>query len=477
MKRVPTLSAITLTALLLAPPPTLYGADSPTAAAKRPEKPHPPIILIVADDMGYGDLSCYGNSTPTPHIDSLARDGVRFTRFYANAPECTPTRTALFTGRYQQRVGGMECALGTGNVGRYDDAIRLRETHDLGLPAGENTLVAGLKKAGYRTVLSGKWHLGYEPTFSPVAHGFDYAFGPIGGGVDYFHHTEWDGSPALFENGQAVKRDGYMTDLITEVAVQAIQRADHQPLFLYAAYTAPHAPIQGPGDFQPQALREPVWNDGTPQKYAAMIRSLDHGVGRILQAIADRGWKDDALVIFMSDNGGTKLARNEPFSGTKGTLYEGGIRVPCIVRWPDRLPRSVVTEQAALTLDFTRSILRIADVPPGPNRILDGVDILQLLEHQSPLQPRTLFWRYRRADTTWRAVIDGHLKLIHRQEGSNLQEEMFDLAVDPQEKRNLASHSPEARQRLDALLAQWQEDIKSSRPEKPRTLPTAGNSE
>jgi N-acetylgalactosamine-6-sulfatase len=153
-----------------------------------------PIVLIVADDLGYGDLSCYGGSTPTPHIDSIARDGVKFTRFYANAPECSPTRTALMTGRYPQRVGGLECAIGTGNVGRYDDAIRLRESNDLGLPVSENTLVRGMNSAGYTTVVSGKWHLGYEDKFLPLKHGFDRSFGPNAGGVDYFHHTEWDGS-------------------------------------------------------------------------------------------------------------------------------------------------------------------------------------------------------------------------------------------------------------------------------------------
>jgi arylsulfatase A len=440
---------------------TLLGASVASAiAAVRP----PPIVLIVADDLAYADLSCYGGKTPTPHIDSLARDGVKFTRFYANAPECTPSRTALLTGRYPQRVGGMECALGTGNVGRYDDAIRLRERGELGLPVAENTLVAGLKRAGYRTVASGKWHLGYEPKFSPVAHGFDESFGPNAGGVDYFHHTEWDGVPALFENGQPVKREGYMTDLITEFAVRAIERHDEtRPLFVYLPYTAPHTPYQAPGDKKPAPLLEPAWNDGSPGTYAAMLRSLDAGVGRVLEALRRRGREDDALVIFMSDNGGTKLGDAGPYSGTKATLYEGGLRVPCLVRWPGRLPAGVTTSQAAITMDFTRSMLRVSGVKQDASRPLDGIDIVEHVARGKPDWPRTLFWRYRRGELTWRSVLDGDLKLVHRQEGAVLKREMFNLEADPAERSDLLAARPNDAARLEAALQTWQDEVKPAR--------------
>ena len=429
-------------------------------AAVRP----PPIVLIVADDMAYADLSCYEGATPTPQIDSLARDGVKFTRFYASAPECSPSRTALLTGRYPQRVGGMECAIGTGNVGRYDDAIRLRERGELGLPVAENSLVAGLKAAGYRTVVSGKWHLGYESKFSPVAHGFDESFGPNAGGVDYFHHTEWDGAPALFENGRPVKREGYMTDLITEFAVRAIERTDlSKPLFVYLPYTAPHTPYQGPRDRPAAPVLEPRWNEGSRETYAAMLRSLDAGVGRVLAALDRRGLRDDALVIFISDNGGTKLAHPGPFSGTKATLYEGGLRVPCLVRWPGRLPANQTTAQTAITMDFTRSLLRVAGGPAAPQPSLDGIDILDHVARGKPDYPRTLFWRYRRGDLTWRSVLDGDLKLIHRQEGAALQRELFDLAADEAEKKNLITERPRDLTRLEALLQAWQDDVKPAR--------------
>ncbi len=423
----------------------------------------PSIVLILADDLAYADLSSYGGSIPTPHIDSLARDGVRFTRFYASAPECSPSRTALLTGRYPQRVGGMECAIGTGNVGRYDDAVRLRAQNDLGLPVAENSLVAGLKQAGFRTVVSGKWHLGYEPKFSPVAHGFDASFGPNAGGVDYFHHTEWDGVPALFENGQPVKRDGYLTDLITDFGVRAIEQRDAaRPLFLYLPYTAPHTPYQGPGDRRPVPLLEPDWNKGNRETYAAMMRSLDDGVGRILAALDRSGRRDNTLVIFTSDNGGTALAQPGPFSGTKGTLYEGGIRVPCLVRWPGQLPAGVTSTQTAITMDLTRSILRIAGAVTAESRF-DGMDVLDHVVQRRTDVPRQLYWRYRRGDQTWRAALDGDLKLIHRQEGADFKRQLFDLRADPAEKNDLLTARPADAARLESALQAWQVEVKPVR--------------
>jgi arylsulfatase A-like enzyme len=220
-------------------------------------KQRPNIVLIMADDLGYGDVGCYGcKDIRTPAIDGLAAEGVRFTAFYSNAPECTPTRTALLTGRYQQRVGGLECALGIGNVGRYDDAIRLRKTNDMGLPVEETSIARMLKDAGYATAISGKWHLGYEPKFFPLRHGFDSWFGPVGGAVDYFHHVENTGQLALYENDKPVQREGYLTDLITDEAVSFIQRSRSKPFFLYVAYTAPHTPYQGPDDKRPEPVPE-----------------------------------------------------------------------------------------------------------------------------------------------------------------------------------------------------------------------------
>jgi N-acetylgalactosamine-6-sulfatase len=222
----------------------LIALPFPPAAAAPDATAKPNILFILADDLGHGDLHCYGREdVRTPVLDRLACDGVRLTQCYSNGPECSPTRAAFLTGRYQQRVGGLECAIGTGNVGRYDDAIRLRETHDLGLPVEETSLPRMLRDAGYATALCGKWHLGYEPKFAPNKHGFDHAFYSIGGGMDYFHHVETDGTPALYLNGEPVKREGYFTDLATDDAIRFIERADKKPFFLYLAYTAPHSQI------------------------------------------------------------------------------------------------------------------------------------------------------------------------------------------------------------------------------------------
>ena len=425
---------------------------------------NPNIVLIMADDLGYGDLGCYGcTDIRTPAIDGLAAEGIRFTTFYANAPECTPTRTALLTGRYQHRVGGLECALGIGNVGRYDDAVRLRRTNDLGLPAEETSIARMLKDAGYATAICGKWHLGYEPKFFPLKHGFDYWFGPVGGAVDYFHHCEYTGQPALYLNDRPIEREGYLTDLITDEAVKFIQRRQNMPFFLYVAYTAPHTPYQGPDDKKPEPVPEADYNKGSRTTYAAMVERMDEGIGKILRTLEDDKVADNTLVIFMSDNGANKTGRNLPFSGYKGNLFEGGIRVPCIVKWPGVLAEGMVSNQPCITMDFSRSIVRAARARPPRNRSFDGIDILRAAETNQPVQKRTLFWRARRADQTRKAVRDGSLKYICLQEGNDVNEYLFDLERDPAEKDNLFNKQKEDVRKLRTLLENWEEKVKHKR--------------
>jgi len=427
-------------------------------------KPRPNIVLIMADDLGYGDVGCYGcRDIKTPAIDGLAADGVRFTTFYSNAPECTPTRTALLTGRYQHRVGGLECALGIGNVGRYDDAIRLRRTNDMGLPVEETSIARMLKDAGYSTAISGKWHLGYEPKFFPLRHGFDSSFGPVGGSADYFHHIEYTGEPVLYENDKLVKREGYMTDLITDEAVGFIQRKASKPFFLYVAYTAPHTPYQGPDDKKPEPVAEADYNKGSRETYAAMVERMDQGIGRILKGLDDAGLADNTLVIFMSDNGANKTGDNSPFSGYKGNLFEGGIRVPCIVKWPGVLARGAVSDQPCITMDFSRSIVGAAGAKPPAGRAFDGMDILRAAAANLPVQKRTLFWRARRALRTRKAVRDGSLKYICLHDGDDVKEYLFDLERDPVEKNNLLNEQPENVLRLKKLLQNWEQQVKHER--------------
>ncbi|MBI2948073.1 MAG: sulfatase-like hydrolase/transferase [Verrucomicrobia bacterium] len=429
-----------------------------TAAVARPN-----IVFILADDLGYGDIGCYGNKDiRTPDLDKLATQGVRFSQFYSNGPECTPTRTAFLTGRYQQRVGGMECALGVGNVGRYDDAIRLREKNEMGLPASEVTISRLLKDAGYATAIIGKWHLGYEPKFFPKEHGFDYWFGVIGGNADYFRHTEQDGLNALYLNGQPVKREGYMTDLITEEAVKYVERAKGNPFFLYVAYTAPHAPIQGPNDRREQALTGSERNQGDKRTYHTMIERMDDGIGRILHALEANGRAQNSLVVFTSDNGGTKLARNEPLRGTKGTTFEGGIRVPCLVRWPGVLPAGVTTDLVGITMDLTASFARVGGARLPEGRTFDGVDILSEVSGKGG-PTRTLFWRGRRGENTWKAVREGPLKYVMEIKGDQRQEYFFDVQSDSAEKMNLLSARPDDLTRLKTLLADWEVAVRPRR--------------
>lgn len=427
-------------------------------------KRQPNIVLIMADDLGYGDVGCYGCSDiRTPAIDSLAADGVRFTAFYSNAPECTPTRTALLTGRYQQRVGGLECALGVGNVGRYDDAIRLRRTNDMGLPVEETSIARMLKNAGYATAISGKWHLGYEPKFFPLRQGFDSWFGPVGGATDYFHHIEYTGRPALYENDKPVEREGYLTDLITDEAVKTIKRKRSKPFFLYVAYTAPHTPYQGPGDKKPEPVSQENYNKGSRETFVAMVERMDQDIGRILKTLDDAGIADNTLVIFMSDNGANRTGNNSPFSGFKGNLFEGGIRVPCIAKWPGVLARGTVSDQPCMTMDFSCSIVRAAGAKPPAGRAFDGMDILQAVAMHSPVQKRTLFWRARRGDWTRKAVRAGSLKYINLQNGDNVKEYLFDLERDPAEKNNLFNEQEENVLRLKKLLYNWEQEVRPKR--------------
>jgi arylsulfatase A-like enzyme len=419
-----------------------------SAPRQSPEGP-PNIILILADDLGWGDLG-----PRTPVLNGLAAQGVRFTRFYSNGAECTPTRTALLTGRYPQRPGGLECAIGNGNVGRYDDAIRLRERNDLGLPPSESALARLLRSAGYETAIVGKWHLGYETKFFPEHHGFDSWFGPLGGGVDYFHHTEPDGTLMLYQDGRPVRRDGYLTDLLADEAIAFLRRPRRRPYFLYLPFTAPHLPGQGPGDRRDRPLTAAEWNKSTDATYAAMMERLDRRIGDVLAAVdASR-----TIVIFTSDNGATSVGSNGALAGKKGTLYEGGIRVPCIARWPGVLPAGGTSDRVSLTMDLTASLVRAAGA--RPDRPFDGREMLSDLEPE----PRTVFWRHRRGTETWRAAREGDLKYLTRSSGGRIVEEkLFDLAADPGETSDLLGARGEDARRLGALLNAWETDVKPAR--------------
>lgn len=438
------------------------------------DQKQPNIVLIVADDMGYGDLGCYGvRDIKTPQIDQLAREGVRLTNFYANGPECTPTRTALLTGRYQQRVGGLECAIGAGNIGRYDEAMWLWNKKELGLPVEEATLLRSLKNAGYKMAMLGKWHLGYEKKFRPDQHGFDYSFGNIGYGGDYFYHIEQDEinlpdfsvAHNLAENGKEVFYDGqYMTDLISKKAVEWLEHLDGKtPFFLYLPYTSPHSPFQGPGDDLGRPIRGNEWTHSSREKYIEMVESLDTGVGKILDYLSDNKLDKETVVMFFSDNGGAREANNGIFSGQKGQVYEGGIHVPCIIRWPGRIDPNSVSEQSSISFDLSRSIINLSGINTDDIH-LDGYDIVNHLAMEKNDIERTLFWRKKRGELVHKAINDGEFKyLVVMNNDSVTDEKLFKLEDDPSELNSLLFTNPDKINELKEKLKKWEQDVEAPR--------------
>lgn len=422
----------------------------------------PNIVLILADDMGYGDLGCYGHPrAKTPVIDRLAKEGVRFTQHYSNGTECSPTRTALLTGRYPQRAGGLECAIGTGNVGRYDDAIALAAQRQLGLPAKQVVLPGALKRTGYVSGVFGKWHLGYEPRFNPMEHGWDEFFGYLGGNVHYFNHRETSELHVLFRGRLPVHSEGYMTHLITESSIDFIARHKEKPFFLFVSHESPHFPFQGPKDAAKKITKE-NWMTPDADTYVAMLEDLDSEVGRVLDALKQHKLERNTLVIFVSDNGGfAPAAHMGPLRGAKSSTLEGGIRVPLIMRWPGKLPAGKTSKQVCATFDLTRSILNLAQAKV-PAAQLDGLDIVQHSADRQPDFSRTLFWRGKRGKRTWAAVREGNLKYVRKTEGQN-EGWLYDVAKDIGEKNDLAAKRPKDTARLKALLAEWEKDVRPVR--------------
>lgn len=426
----------------------------------------PNILFILADDLGYGDVSCFGaKDIRTPHLDRLAREGVRFTNAYANGPECTPSRTAILTGRHPQRAGGMECPIGTGNVGRYDEAIRLRQQNDLGLPPRMAVLAPALKAAGYTNAVIGKWHMGYDAKFNPLDQGFDRFFGILGGYVDYYQHRELSDLPVFFENRAPTRRAGYMTDLLRDEAVAFLRERERtsNPFFLYLALTAPHFPFQRHGQTNPPMTTAATLTTGTRADYAAMVEYMDAAIGAVLAELKTRGLAEQTLVVFASDHGAMLPGSNAPWREYKETLFEGGIRSPVIARLPGKLPEGRVDARAWSLMDLTASFLDLAGARPPSGSALDGHPVLSDVIHGRDTPPRDLFWRARRGERTWRAIRSGALKFISRDDAGTREEWLFDLERDPREESNLLTQRSEDVCRLRGVLAAWEREVKSER--------------
>ena len=423
---------------------TALAAGRVDAADRR----RPNVLFILADDLGYGDLSCYGRPDyQTPALDNLARQGVRFTSNYAAAPVCTPTRCAYITGRYPQRLP----------VG-LAEPLTASSPRDLGLPPDHPTIASLLKANGYETSLVGKWHLGWKPEFGPNRHGFDEFFGVLSGAVDYFTHRAPDapgggaaagGAADLWHDLTPIERVGYLTDLLSDKAVEIILRRRSKPFFLSLQYTAPHAPWEGPED---EAIGHtdhgagPMTNGGSLKIFSTMMKRMDIGIGRVLKALDRANMTRDTLVIFTSDNGGERYSFNWPFSFAKGYLNEGGLRVPAIARWPGVIPAGRVTDQAAITMDWTATILGVTGTTADPTLPLDGEDLMPICTGQRQPYDRSLYWRV----IGLNAARVGNWKYLKDASGEHL----FDLANDPGEKSDLASKQ---RERFATIRRQYQD--------------------
>lgn len=411
----------------------------------------PNIIFIVADDLGYADLGCYGGRAAefgavSPVIDRLAAGGLRFTEGYSNAPVCSPTRFALMTGRYQYRLRGAA-----------DEPInsKSRGSTTLGLPPGLPTLPGLLKASGYRTALIGKWHLGYPPHFSPIKSGYDEFFGPMSGGVDYFTHCSNDGSHDLFLGDAEHDEAGYLTDLISRRGADYVRRAANPaksaaPFFLSLHYTAPHWPWETRDDAGIAAeVKSNLFHlhGGNIHVYRRMIHHMDEGIGWVIEALKETGQFDNTLIVFTSDNGGERFSDNWPLVGGKMDLTEGGIRVPWIAHWPAVIPPGTVTGQHCLTMDWSATMVELGGAEAAPDRPFDGVSLAALLRDPALEFERPMFWRMNHRQQ--RAMRQGKWKYLSV-DGIDY---LFDISSDARERANLAQREPE---RLAGMRDAWE---------------------
>lgn len=417
----------------------------------------PNIIFLLVDDLGYADLGCMGSKDiRTPNIDRLAKEGVMMTDFYANAPVCTPTRVALLTGRWQQRTG-LEWAIGLTSEEEHRIDGRLvpvTERFTIGLPASATCLPSVLKQKGYGTAAYGKWHLGFRTEHNPIHHGFDEYFGIIGGQCDYYRYHYVNGMKQLYEKTELTTAEGYITDLLNERTIQYIQQQKRQPFFIYVPYNAVHHPFQVPDD-PTQFYTDANKYHGTRAGYAKMVERIDRGVGEILEALQTQGILDNTLIIFTSDNGGERFSDNRPLFNHKTTLWEGGIRVPCLLRWPMQLPTGKVDSQPAITMDLTATILAAVGAQGLPDRPLDGIDLLPILRGDTPPLERTLCWRVDRSRRKMKAVRQGDWKYVQ----DDLVEMLFNLKDDIGERNDLYYRFPDKVAELKQRLAVWEAEV------------------
>lgn len=409
----------------------------------------PNIVLIMADDLGYGDLSCYGSTNcETPQLDRLASQGMKFTDFHSSGTVCSPTRAGLLTGRYQQRAGI------DGVV--YADPKRNRHH---GLQKNEITLAQCLQSAGYRTGMFGKWHLGYQRQYNPTFRGFQQFVGYVSGNVDYFAHLDGTGVFDWWHDAELNREEqGYVTHLITDHAVDFIRQQKEHPFFVYIAHEAVHYPYQGPND---KPIRKEGVGDIKSAKrkdianaYREMNTEMDRGIGKVVAVLKELELTENTLIFFLSDNGANNKGSNGALRGFKGNVWEGGHRVPAIACWPGRIPAGSLCEETVISIDLMPTILELANASVPTGHQLDGVSVAKLMTEQQKLKPRTIFWDYNGRS----AVRQGPWKLVLNQ-NRKTPVELFNLQDDLAEANNLATKHPERVQQMQAAFAAWKKEV------------------
>lgn len=468
----------------------VYGRALPTSGSERVKRP-PNILLIVSDDQGYRDLGCFGSTeAKTPHLDRLAAGGIRLTNFYITWPACTPSRGSFLTGRYPQRHGVYDMIRNEApDYGHKYTAAEYAGTFERigGMDTRERLLPALLKPAGYTSGIFGKWDLGIHRRFLPLARGFDDFYGFCNTGIDYFTHERY-GVPSMYRNNEPTTEDKgtYCTYLFQREALRFLRENHERPFFLYVPFNAPHSAsnldpkirsaAQGPDRYKehyPELLSQAGFVESTRYgkpaqranrakrrlEYLASITCMDDAIGALLQQLDAYGIAENTLVIFFSDNGGGGGSDNAPLRGGKGQMFEGGTRVPCIIRFPNTIPAGRTSDAFLTSLELVPTLLKAAGLPNPAGIVLDGFDMMPVLTQAKPSSRTEMFWR-RRND---RAARVGHWKWVQSQRGSGL----YDLSRDIGEKQDLSLKQPEKLKEMQAHFERWLGEMEAAEPRGP----------
>jgi arylsulfatase A-like enzyme len=400
------------------------------------------VLILLADDLGWNDVGFHGSEIRTPNIDRLASDGVRFEQAYS-CPVCSPTRSALMTGRNPIR-------LGLGNT-------VIRPWSEFGVPLAERFLPQAFHDAGYQTAMAGKWHLGHSRrTYLPISRGFDQTYGHLNGAIDYYNHDR-EGGLDWARNGESLREEGYSTFLLGDEAIRFLKQRDRsRPFFFYLPFNSPHTPLQAPPENVDDYSRI---TDPSRRTYAAMVTAMDTTIGRILAALRQEGIDENTVVLFSSDNGGPVAfgANNTPLRGAKGTTFEGGTRVPTILRWPGRLKPDQRTNQVITASDYFPTLAAAAGIRPGNDLPFDGLNLWPSLVSGKSQPRENLFWSVETARVFRMGLRHGAWKLVREipREGE-MRTYLFDLEEDPNEKKDLSTKNKKITAELAALAAEWQ---------------------